>query len=58
MMDKLLELETKGWQALSSAGDAAKEFYKEVLHDDAVMLFPGGIQIEGKTSQLDGSFVR
>jgi hypothetical protein len=47
-MQELIELEEQGWQALSSEGDAGKEYYESVLHDDAIMLFPGGMRIEGK----------
>jgi hypothetical protein len=47
-MDELLELERKGWEALSSEGDAGKRFYASVLRDDAVMLFPGGMRIVGR----------
>jgi hypothetical protein len=39
MIDRLLELEERGWQALSSP-DPAK-FCEEWLADDAVMVVPG-----------------
>lgn len=47
-MQELIELEEEGWRALSSEGNAGKKHYESVLHDDAVMLFPGGMRIEGK----------
>lgn len=52
-MPDLIELEEQGWQALSSAGEASKKFYSAVLHDDAIMLFPGGILINGKEKILE-----
>lgn len=39
MIDRLLELEEQGWQALSSAEPG--EFCDEWLADDAVMIVPG-----------------
>jgi ketosteroid isomerase-like protein len=47
-MHELARIEEQGWKALSSAGDAAREFYGSLLADDALMLFPGGLLIEGK----------
>ena len=51
-MQDLIELEEQGWQALSSAGEVSKKFYSAVLHDDAIMLFPGGMLINGKAKIL------
>lgn len=51
-MNELIELEERGWKALSTEGDAGKTFYASVLRDDAVMLFPGGIFIDGRESIL------
>ena len=34
---KLIELEERGWRALSSGGNAATEFYGALLADDAVI---------------------
>lgn len=48
MMGELIELERRGWQALAGGGDAATMFYRSVLRDDAVMLLPGGVRIEGR----------
>jgi hypothetical protein len=52
-MDELLELEQKGWKSLSSDGDAGRRFYASVLRHDAVMLFPGGMHIEGREKILE-----
>lgn len=52
-MQDLIKLEEEGWQALSSEGDAGKRFYRSVLREDAIMLFPGGMVIEGKEKILE-----
>jgi uncharacterized protein (TIGR02246 family) len=52
MLEELLDLETQGWRALASDGDVAQEFYEGVLSDDAVMLFPGGMVLQGKEAIL------
>ncbi|MBD0336554.1 MAG: nuclear transport factor 2 family protein [Cyanobacteria bacterium Co-bin13] len=52
MMQDLITLEEQGWQSLSSAGEAGKKFYSSVLRDDAVMLFPGGMRLDGKEKIL------
>ena len=52
-MQDLVDLEMQGWQALSSAGEAGRNFYSIVLRDDAVMLFPGGLRVDGKEAILD-----
>ncbi|MGD8403947.1 MAG: nuclear transport factor 2 family protein [Anaerolineales bacterium] len=52
-MQNLIELETQGWQALSTGKDAAQEFYRSLLTDEAVMLFPGGILLRGKEEILE-----
>lgn len=54
-MQELIELEEQGWQALSSEGDAAEQFYRSLLVDDAVMLLPGGMRVEGK-AEIVNSF--
>ena len=51
--DELIKLEKRGWQALSTGGDAAKAFYDAVLAEDAVMIFPGGMLIKGKARILE-----
>lgn len=52
-MRELIELEERGWQALSTEGDAGKRFYADILHEDAVMLLPGGLRIEGREKILE-----
>jgi hypothetical protein len=52
-MRELIDLEEQGWRALSTAGDAGKKFYAAVLREDAVMLFPGGMRIEGRERILE-----
>lgn len=52
-MHTLIDLERAGWQALSGQGDAGRRFYDAVLRDDAVMLFPGALVLEGKQKILD-----
>lgn len=51
-MHELIELEEQGWRALSTEGDAGKDFYASVLREDAVMLFPGGMRIVGRERVL------
>jgi hypothetical protein len=51
-MHKLIALEEQGWRALSTGREAAKAFYDAVLADEAVMVFPGGMLIEGKAQIL------
>jgi hypothetical protein len=43
-----LTLEETGWQALSTSGEAAQDFYRQVLADEPVMLFPGGFVLDGR----------
>lgn len=52
-MKELLELEKQGWNALSTEGDAGKRFYSSILREDAIMVFPGGMIIDGKKEILD-----
>jgi len=52
-MQDLIELEKQGWEALSSKGEASKKFYSSVLRDDALMLFPSGMLIDGKEKILE-----
>jgi ketosteroid isomerase-like protein len=51
-MKKIIDLEKRGWDALSTEGEAAAVFYSSMLLDDAVFLFPGGMRIEGKEDIL------
>jgi ketosteroid isomerase-like protein len=52
MVPALLEIEEQGWRALSSPGNAGREFYDAMLRDDAVMLFTGGLRLLGKKDIL------
>ncbi len=52
-MGELIELEEQGWRALATEGDAGRKFYEAVLREDAVMLFPGGMRIEGRARILE-----
>jgi hypothetical protein len=52
VLKELLEIETQGWRALSSEMEVAREFYACTLSEDAVMLFPGGMVLEGKEQIL------
>jgi hypothetical protein len=52
-MRELIELEEQGWRALSTKGDAGRKIYESVLREDAVMLFPGGMRIEGREQILE-----
>ncbi|MGD2026349.1 MAG: nuclear transport factor 2 family protein [Anaerolineales bacterium] len=52
-MKELIQLERRGWQALSSSRNVSAQFYRTVLREDAVMLFPGGMRLEGKENILE-----
>lgn len=52
-MQALIDLERQGWQALSQPGAAGRAFYAMLLDDDAVMLLPGGIRLDGRASILE-----
>ena len=47
-----LTLETQGWDALSTNGEAAVAFYDRVLAEDVVMLLPGGLRLSDRTEIL------
>jgi Domain of unknown function (DUF4440) len=47
---ELIELEERGWQALSAGPQAATEFYESVLDDDVVMLLPGGLRLDDRAA--------
>lgn len=50
--DDLLDLEKRGWRALSDNPDTADAFYREVLDDDVTMLLPGGLRITDRDRAL------
>ncbi|MGX5914312.1 hypothetical protein ACR0ST_06215 [Aliidiomarina sp. Khilg15.8] len=45
MIKEIIQLEKKGWEALSTDSDSAREFFSSVLHRDAVLLRPGDNRI-------------
>ena len=51
-MQNLIALEEQGWQALATGGEAAKALYDSLLAEDAIMVFPGGMLLEGKAHIL------
>lgn len=51
--DDLRELERAAWRALSSDGDAAADFYAEVLAFDVLMLLPGGLVIDNRAKVIE-----
>jgi hypothetical protein len=50
--DELLDLERRGWDALSEGGDGGR-FYDEVLDDRPVMLLPGGMVLTERAAMID-----
>ena len=52
-MHTLIDLERDGWNALSGKGDTGRTFYDRILREDAVMLLPGGLVLEGKQAILN-----
>jgi hypothetical protein len=42
MLQELIELERRGWVALTEGEDATRRFYEAVLDQEVMMLFPGG----------------
>ncbi|MBW4647782.1 MAG: nuclear transport factor 2 family protein [Kastovskya adunca ATA6-11-RM4] len=51
-MQDLINLEEQGWKILSTRRDLAIEFFEELLIDEAVMVFPGGMMMRGKQNIL------
>ena len=49
---ELVELEERGWQALSAGPEAAVAFYQQVLDDDVLMLLPGGMRLDDRATIL------
>jgi hypothetical protein len=52
-MQELIRLEEQGWQALIEKGYAGRTFYSSILREEAVMLFPGGLLLQGKQAILE-----
>lgn len=52
MEEELLSLERAGWEALSSSGEAATDFYREVLAAEVLMLFPGGMVVDDRDAVI------
>jgi hypothetical protein len=48
----VVELELQGWRALSSTGKQARAFYERVLDDRVLMLLPGGVVLDDRTTIL------
>lgn len=46
--DDLMDVERRGWHALSTSGRAAVDFYERVLDDAVVMLLPGGTVLDDR----------
>jgi hypothetical protein len=51
--DDLGDLEQRGWDALSSTGEAARAFYADVLDDQPIMLLPGGILLDERSRIIE-----
>ena len=51
--EELIALETEGWQALSTDGAAATEFYSRLLDKSVVMLLPGGMRLADRDVILE-----
>jgi len=51
--DDLLALERSAWEALSTSGDAAAEFFERVLAEEVLMLLPGGMVIDRRDDVID-----
>jgi hypothetical protein len=49
----LLELERQGWTALTKGGDAARDFYADLLADQVLMLLPGGMVLNDRSEALE-----
>ena len=51
-MPDFIALEEQGWMVLSTGGAVVKAFYDTWLADDAVMVFPSGMLLDGKADIL------
>jgi hypothetical protein len=45
---EVLELERAGWAALSTGGEAAVRFYREVLSEEPRFVLPGGLLLDDR----------
>lgn len=52
-MQELIELESRGWSALTTEGGAGRRFYASVLREDALMILPGDLQLKGRAAILE-----
>jgi len=50
---EVVQLEEQGWKALSSGGEAARDFYERVLDDTVWMLLPGGLVLDDRATVVD-----
>lgn len=50
--EDLVDLERRGWRALSGTPDTADAFYAEVLDDEVALLLPGGLRITDRSAAL------
>jgi hypothetical protein len=51
--DELIGLERAAWAALSSDGEAAAAFYSDVLADEVIMVLPGGLVIDDRSTVIE-----
>jgi len=49
----LLDLERQGWTALTKGGNAAADFYRDVLAEQVLMLLPGGMVVHDRAEALE-----
>lgn len=50
--EETFALEVRGWEPLTRGGEEATSFYRGVLDEDVVMLFPGGMVLQGADAVL------
>lgn len=50
---ELVDLEEQGWRALSSSGQAAVDFFGQILDHTALMLLPGGLVLDDRATMLE-----
>ena len=51
--EEIVRLERRGWDALTEGGAAAQHFFADVLSDNPVFVFPGGLVLDGRRAILD-----